>query len=490
MLSACREAVHRGGLAAFAREAWSHIDPAPLRWSWHHDLICDRLERVSRGEVKRLIVSVPPGTTKTILASVLWPAWDWIGEPTRKWIAASYGEVSLDAARLHRDLVTSPWYRYRWPHVEIPYQQMRAASAFKNSLGGFRYSTSVGGPLTGRHANIQLADDLNKAQDALLGAAYTQTALDAAWEFWAKVLVTRQGDPVSTRRVLVAQRLHEKDVPGRWQADDDPVEVLCLPMRFVADHPQRCPDDPRSDGELLWPDHYPEATVAALERALGPQDASAQLQQLPQPLGGGVFQGSTLVYYDRAMPVGRTIQSWDLAFKGAPTSDHVAGEVWRFDGQRAQLLDVRRGRWDFVESVDALVDLTLTWPESSREVLVEDKANGPALEAELRRSYRERCERRGVADPPPLTIRLVNPQGGKLARAHAVTSLFASGCVELPRSAPWLASFQHELLRFAGRGAEQDDQVDAATQALTHLFGSAETRWADAMRRYRAGKAA
>lgn len=479
-----RYAVHSGGLAAFARLAWPHIDPAPLRWSWHHELICERLERVSRGETRRLLVMVPPGTTKTLLVSLLWPVWHSISEPSAKYIVGSYGSICLDAARQHRDLVCDPWFAARWPGLEVPYQS-RAASYFRNAAGGYRFSTSVRGPLTGRHADIHIGDDLNKAQDAVGGAGYTETALDDAWLWWTQILPTRQVDPTRTRRVLIAQRLHERDVPGRWLDADPTLDVLCLPMRYSSAHPYVCEDDPRAEGELLWPEHISEDEVAALERVLGPVQSSAQLQQLPVPAGGAVFASEWIRHYHHAPQTGRTIQSWDMAFRGGTGADHVVGQVWRRSGETACILDAVRGQWDFPTTVDRLINLTLTWPDSAREVLIENKANGPAIEAELRRSYRERCKARGVADPPTLTIRLVEPQGGKLARAHAVTGIMSAGNVEFPQSAPWLAPLLAEVMRFSGRGAEQDDQVDAMTQALTYLYGSQQTRWAEAMERYR-----
>ena len=488
LVHADRTLVTVGGLAEFVKLAWSQVDPAPLRWNWHHDVVCHHLEAVTRGEIRKLVIMVPPGTTKTLLSSVFWPAWEWTTKPESRWITASYGTIALHAARLHRELVRSPWYAERWPGTEIPYATVRAAGHFRTSAGGMRWTTTVGGALTSIHGGTLLADDLNKAQDAMGGAAYSLTALDGSWLFWSRVMPTRQTDPATTRRVLIGQRLHERDVPGRWIEEDPDVHVLCLPMRYSASHPHADPDDPRAEGELLWSDHIPEAEVAELEEVLGPLDASAQLQQLPIPAGGAVFNREWICHYDEPARAGRTVQSWDLAFKGAASSDHVVGQVWRRAGDEAELLDQVRGRWDFPATVDRLVDLTLSWPESARECLIEDKANGPAVEAELRRSFVERCKARGISHPPPLRIVLVNPAGGKLARAHAVTGLLAAGHVRFPRSASWLPELLHEVLRFTGRGAEQDDQVDAMTQALTHLFGSQKSRWLEAMERYRAAQ--
>jgi len=500
--------VRKGGLAVFAQLAWQHVDPAPLRWSWHHTVICDRLERVTRGEIRKLLIVVPPGTTKTILCSIMWPCWRWIEDPSDKLISVSYGDIVLDAARAHRDLFTGGWFQSRWPGATIPYQNTRAASLFKTTARGFRFSTSVGGPMTGRHGGTLLGDDLNKAQDAMGTAAYSMSALDASWQTWATVMPTRQVDPATTARVLIAQRLHPKDVPGRWIDSDPSVEVLCLPMRYSATHPHCCPPtvgapgdddyrpgDDRQPGELLWPEHYPEDTVTALEEVLGPAHAASQLGQLPAPEGGAVFQRDPFQMYRKLPPhwTGQHMQSWDLAIGDAPGSSYVAGQVWARSGDDVWMVDQVRARMDFTASCEALVDLVLKHPESAREVVIEKKANGEAVASHLRSAYRDICKARGVLDPPALNIILVTPRGSKLARAQGVTGIVSAGHVHLPEQAPWLGEYLRELLLFTGRGAEDDDQVDATTQALTYLFGSQQRRWQDAMeraRRHMQGRAA
>ena len=491
-----RYRVETGGLAAFVKAAWRKVDPSTLRWNWHHLIICDRLERVSRGEIRKLCIQVPPGTTKTLITSVFWPAWDWIENPQRKTIAGSYGDICLDAARHHRDLINDPWFQRRWPGVSIPYQNTRAASAFRNDMGGFRFSTSVKGPLTGRHANVHLGDDLNKAQDAMGGAAYTMVAMEDSWRWWQKVLPTRQVDPQTTVRVLIGQRLHERDVPGRWLAEEPDVHVICLPMHRDPSHEHACPPstadmpgDDRDPGELLWPEHLPEAAVRNLQVILGPRDSSAQLEQRPSPDGGTVFRAEWFKYFrgidylTKGFKATRYFQSWDFAFDETPKSSFVVGGAYACAGETVRRIGQRRARADFTESCEMLVDLCLEWPETAGEVVVEKKANGAAIMSHMGKAYREICARRGVSNPPLLRFVSVNPHGSKLARAQGVTGLLKAGHLELPEDAPWAGEYVRELTLFTGGGAEIDDQVDETSQALTYKFGSSETRFADAMER-------
>lgn len=221
--------------------------------------------------------------------------------------------------------------------------------------------------------------------------------------------------------------------------------------------------DPRElEGEILWPGHIPEATVLELEQDLG-DFAPAQLQQAPVPSTGGTFQKQWLQNYwlpNIPLPTFTTvIQSWDMRFKDSKSSgDWVVGQVWGMHRALFYLLDQVRGRWSFVETCDQMRSLTIKWPKAHTK-LVEDKANGPAVCSQLQK------------DIPG--IELIDPEGGKEARAWGVSGYYRSGNVllPLPSAAPWVAgaldSFETEHVRFP-KGAH-DDQVDAASQALTWL---------------------
>lgn len=466
-----RALVEKGGLEAFVQLAWPVVEPGTYRHNWHIGLICRKLEAFYSGEIRKLAIMVPPGTMKTLLSGVFGPAFAWIRWPSLKFIYTTYGgNLALKAARQMRDLVTSDWFQDRWPIVRIPYHNTHAAAFFENSVKGFRFSGSVGGEVTGRHSNIIIGDDLNKAQDSMGNAGLNLTGLDNAWEYWSKILPTRQVDPATTRMGIIGQRLHESDVPGRWIADDPDVEVLCLPMRHEPEHPHCHPEDIRvEEGELLWPGHIPEGEVRKLERTMGPLVAGAQLQQRPSPIGGAVFRRDWAKYWTR-LPDGIQIaQSWDMTFGSVGSNaSWVVGQVWGWSGANRYLIDQVRARVEYPAMRDMVRQLSAQYPTPTK--LVEDKAAGKPLVQDLRNEI-----------PGLVEIKVSSSSGGKLARAQAITGLWEAGNVYLPHPlqarlptgdmhpVPWVGGFLDRICRFIGAPNDVADEVDAMSQMLSYL---------------------
>lgn len=490
-----RHLVECDGLTAFIRLAWPQVEPGRYRHNWHIDLLCKEIEDLYRGATRKLVIMVPPGTMKTLMTGVFGPAFAWIKYPDLKWIHTTYGgTLTLKAARQMRDLVNGDWYRRRWPHVQIPYRNSRASAFFENLQKGFRFSGSVGGEVTGRHANVIVGDDLNKAQDALGNAGLNLTGLDTAWEYWSKVLPTRQVDPETTRMMLIGQCLHESDVPARWIESDPTIRVVCLPMRYEADHRYCHPDDPREEGELLWPDHIPEEAVVQLERTMGPIISAAQLQQRPSPIGGAVFRRDWCTNLWKRLPDGiQFAQTWDFTFGSVGSSSSwVVGQVWGWCGANRYLIDQARARVEYPAMRDMVRHLSATYPDAVTK-LVEDKAAGKPLVQDLRNEI-----------PGLVEVKVSSSTGGKLARAQAVTGLWEAGNVFLPHptlarlpsgeplDAQWVGGFVDRLCRFKGAPSDIADEVDAMSQVLSWIerhHGS--TDWgagADALRAQMRGR--
>jgi predicted phage terminase large subunit-like protein len=477
------ERVRRGGFAEFVRRAWPLVESAPLSWGWHLDAVAEHLEAVARREIRDLVINVPPGTSKTLLASVLWPAWLWTLDPTHRLITASFNErVILHNARRTRALIDSPWWAARWPEVAIP----RGASASKAvdfyalNSGGWRYSVTVRGAVLGMHADSHVVDDPIDPQGAAMASGLE---LEAVLRWHHETMATRFRDQSRAARVLVMQRLHERDLAAEMERAG--ATVLCLPMRHERHHPRRYARDPRThEGELLVPGRYPEEVVSRLESSLGPFGTAAQLQQRPAPAGGGIFRAEWLRRFWTELP---REASWtlsvDAAFKGGDGSDFVAIQVWAHAGPDHYLADRDTRRMSFTETCAAIEAMAARWPRAITK-LIEAKANGPAIIDAL-------TGRLSGLTP-------VEPQGGKESRAHAVAPLFAAGNVLLPhperaqypdgrRGAPWLRGGVADLSRDAAEGsfeaaligfprARHDDDVDAATQALNHRAGSFVSR--------------
>ena len=464
-----RRAVEQNGLAAFMRIFWSQVEPAPFSENWHHELMCRYLEKLVRREIRELSIWVPPGSTKTLLTGVFLLAWVWTFDPIRRQIHATYGgNLALKAARMQRSLINSDLYQSCWPEVNIPHQNTHAAAWFENNAKGSRFSGSTGGEVTGRHAHDLIGDDLNKAMEAREGLG---NAFVNSWTFWSEELPTRQAEPALTTRLQIGQRLHRDDVGGRWSETNPDLEILCLPMRYESDHPHAHPEDPRSEGELLWPSRFDEEAVQALERTMGPSTSAAQLQQRPIPPGGQLLIDEYLSHrynlppssVQRALISGRAEpgQQWsiygDLAFKGKVTSDYVVYQLWCAEAGELWVMDQIRGQWGFKETKQQGLDFANRYPVASATKL-EDAANAPAMVDDMGGMIKG--------------LQLIPHGGGCLARTQQSEGTWASGCVHLPANAPWMGGsdgFVAEHLSYDGLGTRHDDQVSCSSLAITDL---------------------
>lgn len=259
--------------------------------------------------------------------------------------------------------------------------------------------------------------------------------------------------------LLTLTRWHEDDLAGKLlkAAGEGADQWTVLELPAVCEYPAK-PYDVRQEGEALWKWKYDEQALAKMKATVGSRDWAALYQQHPTPGEGGTFKREWWNYY-KVLPDGLYdfVQSWDCTFKDAQSSDYVVGQVWARKGSSRYLLDQARGRMSFTETLYAIRSLSAKWPQAVRK-LVEDKANGTAVIDVLRKEI------------PGLIP--VEPEGGKIVRANAVTAVVEAGNVFLPDPsiAPWVHDFVEEHTAFPN-GAN-DDQVDAQTQANTYYNSS------------------
>lgn len=464
-----REAIDRAligaeGMREFVKRAWPIVEPARYVHGWHIDAITDHLEAVATGEIRRLIINVPPGSSKSLLCSVHFPAWLWTWDQTRKFVCASFDrDLALRDARKHRAILENDWYVRRWPEVRLTHELVRKASEFQNTAGGFRYSCSVGGGVTGRHGDILIIDDPT-APDISGRHDVTRNNLSRARLWWQARMASRAAEVGKLAVVLIMQRLHANDLTGYFMGEGG-WTLLRLPMRYETQ--DAWPSDPRTqDGELLCPARADEAGVRELEKSMGPHVRAAQLQQRPTDVAGGIFKREWFEHRYKTLPEhGTWIQSWDCAFKGKDDSDFVCGGALLASGGKFYIVDVDRERRTFLDTCAAILRMRVKYPRAIR-ILVEDAANGAAVQDALEEEVPG--------------IDLVKPQGGKVSRANAVSGLWEAGDVLLPERALWLDDFIDEHLQFP-YGAN-DDQVDMETQGLLDLYTSGASAYLDAMR--------
>lgn len=471
-----REIGLRGSFHDFVKMVWPLVEHARVFVdNWHIEAICQHLEAVYRGDIKRLVINVPPGSMKSLLTSVMWPVWCWIQDPGWRFILGSFDESLVgrrDGGKV-LDIVRSKWFQQRWGDRVMIKGKDPSIGEFYTTRGGMRFSTSVGGKVLGRHAHAFIVDDPTKPQ--------TMTDLTLAdARRWKQETASSRLLPGGAY-VLIMQRLHSNDLAGAAEeenesADGTNYDFLRLPMRFEEE--ARCATsigfvDPRkADGELLWPTYKDEAEVTQQEKDMGGRDSAtvaAQLQQRPAPAKGLIFQKDWWKYYTELPETfDFVVDSWDLAFKDTDGSDFVAGQRWGMKGASFYLFPFRvKQKLTFTKTCTAVRRFREREGfVQANGILVEDKANGAAVMDALKGSI-----------PGIIPI---NPEGGKVARANAITPLYEAGNVFHPdRSiAPWIDDHESSLLKFPK--GKNDDDVDAETQALNYLRNKT-TRFGAAM---------
>lgn len=451
----------------FLWQCWPILEPSdPLEWTWFLSLICRALERVTRGEIRELLICMPPGFAKSLLASVFWPAWWWLRDPSQRFLTLSSSDrLKTKDSRRMREVLRSPWYRRlvveldaakRTPGWEISKDQDEKVY-FENSARGGRFAYATGGSVTGDRGHGQIIDDPHQIKHVLGSTEQVAAALGKAHDKVDVVLPSRVIDRRKAWRVTIQQRVHQDDVAGR-QIEDPDIAKIILPMHaFSEDHPWRHPEDPRAEGELLDPVRMPEELVQKEARKLerqAPGQARAQHEQQPVPAGGGTFQRVWMRHYTHRPerppePYHEIVTCMDATFgsKGKSAS-HVALCTWGRIGVKHYLLDRVRRRMSYVEMRQAARDQVARW---KGHLVIEVKALGPALVEELK------------AELPAVIPFLPDPYGGKEARAQLSTPYWASGNVELPpiELCPWIIDWKNFVAAFPGT-LERDD-VDAMT---------------------------
>lgn len=442
--------------ARFKLLAFTQYTFPKYRVNWHHSYAASRLDALLRGEIKRLMFFMPPRNGKTELVSRRLPPLAFGRNPDEQIIAASYG--SELAGKNNRDvqrIMDSATYRELFPAASLQSEGVKGKWLRNNDIfeivgrAGYYRAAGVGGAITGQGMTLGLIDDPFKNREE----ADSPTIREKVWDWYTSTFYTRAEE--GARILLTMTRWHEDDLAGRLlqQSKNDPKadkwEVVSFP---ALRGPEPCPYDPRAPGEALWPGKYPLDVLEVMRSVMGSRDWSALMQQSPTTEGGNIVKRAWWKFY-RVVPAkfDELIQSWDLTFKEKGSS-YVCGQVWGRIGASKYLLDLYRAQVGFVETQMAIQTMTMKWPQAYR-VLIEDKANGPAVLDSLKHKI------------PGLIA--ISPEGSKESRVHAVSPQIEAGNIWLPENAPWLHDYLVEWDQFPN-GAN-DDQVDATSQALLKL---------------------
>ena len=410
----------------------------------HHRVIAKKLEAVARGELKRLIINMPPRHSKSEFASYLMPAWFLGRNPKLKIIQATHNtELAVRFGRKVRDLIDDPEYKTIFPNTNLK-EDNKGAGKWGTDKGAEYFAAGVGAAITGRGADLLVIDDPHSEQDAL-----SENAFDNAYEWYTSG--PRQRLQPGGAIIIVMTRWGKKDLTGRLLAQQggdvmsDKWDVVEFPAILPSDKP-------------LWPEFWEKDALLSIKASLPASKWNAQWQQQPTSSESAIIKREWWKMWDKPKipPLKYILQSYDTAFSKKQTADYSAITTWGVfqpeEGgpDHVVLLDAQRGRWNFPELKEVAFEEYEYWEPDM--VLVEAKATGTPLIDELRL--------RGI---PALGF---SPGKGsdKVTRMHMVAPLFEAGMVWAPEDKSFADDVIEEVVSFPN--GDNDDFCDSMTLAL------------------------
>lgn len=455
----------RSNLAAFILA--NHDD---YQMGWFCRELCTVLMQffvdVRKGRRPRLIITAPPRHGKSQVVSRDFPSWTEGVYPDAHIIASSYNQdLANSMSRDVQEIMKSESYRRIFPKVNLIERKSKktkitaaqTAKYFEIPGRKGRYvAAGVGSGITGKGALIAIIDDPFK--DA--NEADSATIRENVWKWYTSTLRTRLAPGGGI--IIMHTRWHEDDLVGRLlikaaQGNGEKFQIINYPAIAEEDEPHR------KKGEALHPERYDLEELKSIKQAVGTRVWNALYQQHPTPLEGGLFKRSWLKFYipgEEPKEWDALIQSWDLPFSKTETSDDCAGGVLGLKNVDIYILDIDSAQRTFAESLKAFEIMTNKWPDAF-EKIVENKANGPAMESMFTS---------GIPGFPKIPGIILNePKGSKVQRAKAVEPFVESGHLWLPdpRYCSWSQRVIEQLVNFPN--VAHDDIVDIITQGISRL---------------------
>ena len=441
----------RNDFYAFIHRAFLELNPqSAFEPNWHLDVLAAKLEEVRLGFCKRLIINIPPRHLKSHAASIAFPAWLLGHDPAMQILAVSYAQdLSDKLARDCRALITSRFYQALFD-TRLSADR-NAAAEFATTEAGYRLSTSVGGVVTGRGADVIIVDDPMKADEAL--SEPRRQAVSSWYELRSRLNRQEQG-----AIIIIMQRLHADDLVAHLQQTET-WDVLSFPAIAEKDehYDIRTPYGRRlinrKSGETLHPALLSAAALDQLRHTMTEYNFAAHYQQDPQPASGLIVRRSWLRFYgekEKPETFDEIVQSWDTANKVTELSDYSVCTTWGVKGPQMYLLDVFRHKLEFPALKRRVCELANLW--RATVVLVEDKSSGTQLIQELR------------ADGFALVQAAPTNNDDKVMRLRSQTAKIEGQFVLFPEKAHWLDAYLLELISFPN--SKHDDQVDSTVHAL------------------------
>ena len=444
-------------LSAYVKGAWGVLEPkTPLAWNWHHDLICEYLTACKLGQIRRLIINVPPRTTKSIISTICFPSWVWTDKPTERFVFGSFSDqLSRQHSILRRGLIKSPWYQSRWADKFQIKDDQNRQDYYENTHTGKMKSASIMGSITGEGGDYVILDDPQNPKQVYsdLERKGVLDEIDRSW-------MNRLDDKKTGRIIVIMQRLHEQDVTGHLLAKESGFEHVLLPaeaeQRTVHIFPISKQERVREPGDILHPEREGKTELNAVRKDMGARDYSGQYQQRPTAMEGNIIKRKDFQYY-KALPdsMDEVRIFADLNYEAGEENDFTVVEAWGRKGVNLYLLDQIRECMGYAQQLNAIRQMKLRYPQAF-DIRIEKKANGFAVIETLK------GEIMGVNEFIPKT--------SKGARLWTVSPLFEGANVWYPHPdiAPWILINENEILAMSlsGSTAAHDDTVDVCSMAL------------------------
>lgn len=456
-------------LLTFFKQAWDVLEPGrELSLNWHQELICEYLELVASGEIRRLLINVAPRSLKSRLVTVAFPCWLWLQHKSDRYMFLSYASsLANDHSDDRRKIIQSDWYQNLSGGLLLSSSKNRI-SEFENGSSGLMVARGLDGSVTGGGGDGIIFDDPNNPEKV-----ESTNIREGTLRKFKDYSVTRRDNPAGTFVVVVQQRTHDQDVSGYILKELPDYVHLCLPTEAEDDititFPKSGKQIIRRKGDLLHPERFGREEVEEAQLTLGNLTYAGRHQQRPVPLEGGIIQHSWFRRYSTP-PVNfeQIVMSWDTASKASELNCPWCCTVWGILIGNYYLLYVFTKRQEYPEGKRTAGNLMLQWQPNV--VLIEDKSTGQSLIQELRLN--------GVTDSLGnkhyFNIIPILPCNDKLTRMSVESPAIESGRVWLPENAPWLPEYELTMTKFPLSAIS--DPVDSTSQALHWLRESAKPK--------------
>ena len=416
--------------------------------NWHIEAISEALNEVYNGNIKRLLINMPPRYLKSVCVSVAFPAWVLGKDPTKRIIVASYSEkLAIKHSTDCRLILESSWYKRVFNNTILSRTQNQKYK-FSTTQNGYRFATSVGGTLTGEGGDILIIDDPHNPQNVL-----SEKQRDKVLKWYDNTFSSRLNDKKKGSIIVVMQRLHENDLSGHLLEKGGWVH-LNLPAIFEEETTINIGNFTKiiKKGELLFEKREGKEEIERIKKDMGEYVFNCQYQQKPMTENSGIFSKKWLQYYNENINFENIYLSFDTAIKAGVNNDPSVCTVWGKYKNNYYLIDLYREWLEYPDLKRKSIQLINKW--QPKAVLIEDKASGQSLIQDLKKELNYNI----------IPIKVVKD---KITRFASITPVFEAERIFIKDKSNWLFDLEYELLTFPN--SQHDDQVDSISQFLNWI---------------------